>query len=118
MELMKCKTMLAMLWMIQAVNFAAVVFYGFFEQLDSRELGITLYLFIPCLMAWLSLALNGSVNRWLSLILGILAALVKLRYIITGFDSVGFAFRFNEVWGFLGAILIVWYAWKWPKEEP
>jgi hypothetical protein len=117
MELLKWKTTLAVLWIIQAVNFAAVVFYGFFEQANESKFGITLYLFIPCLIAWLSIALKGSVNRWLSFILGILTAAVKLRHLIVGFGSAATAFRFNELWGLLGAVLIVWYAWKMPKQE-
>jgi hypothetical protein len=117
MELMRWRTTIAVLWIIQAVNFAAVVFYGFYEQSGESKAGITLFLLIPCLMAWLSVTLKDAVNHWLSFILGILSAAVKLRYVIAGFDPGGMAFRINELWGFFGAILIVWYAWRLPKQE-
>ncbi len=96
MELMKWKTTLAVLWIAQAANFAAVVFYGFFELTDTPKFAITLCLFYPCLMAWLAIALKGSVNRWLSFILGILTAIEKLRFLIAGLAPAGMAFRFNE----------------------
>jgi hypothetical protein len=117
MELMRWRTTLAVLWIIQAVNFAAVVFYGFYEQSGESKVGITLFLLIPCLLAWLSVTLKASVSHWLSFILGILSAAVKLRYLIAGFDPGGMGFRINELWGFLGAVLIVWYAWRVPKQD-
>jgi hypothetical protein len=117
MELTRWRTTIAVLWIIQVANFVAVVFYGFFEQSGESKVGITVYLLIPCLLAFLSLTLKASVNRWLSFIFGILFAPVKLRHLIAGFDPAGIGFRITELWGFLGAILIVWYAWKMPKQE-
>jgi hypothetical protein len=117
MELMRWRTTIAVLWIIQVVNFAAVVFYGFYEQSGESKVGITMFLLIPCLLALLSLTLKASVNHWLSFIFGILCALVKLRHLIRGLDPAGMGFRINELWGFLGAVLIIWYAWRLPKQE-
>jgi hypothetical protein len=117
MELMRWRTTIAVLWIIQAVNIAAVVFYGFFEQSGESKAGITVSLLIPCLLAFLSLTLKASMNHWLSFIFGILVAWVKLRYLIGGLTPADIGFRINELWGFLGAILIVWYAWRLPKQE-
>lgn len=106
---------MAVLWMIQAVNLAAVVFYGFWTE--PGAFGISSWIFIPCLIGFLSVVLKGSANRWMNFILGILTVIMKLRFMIEGFEPGGIAFRFNELWGLIGAILIVWYAWRWPKQE-
>jgi hypothetical protein len=117
MELLRWKTTIAVLWIIQAVNVVAVALYGFWSQPGESRFGITAVLLIPCLLAWLSVILKGSANRWISFIFGILTALAKLRYLIAGLAPAGLGFRFNELWGLLGALLIVWYAWKMPKQE-
>jgi hypothetical protein len=117
MELLKWKTTLAVLWIIQVANVVVVALYGYWLQAGESPFALTLVVLIPCLLACLSIALKGSANRWVSLVFGLLMALTKLRYLIAGLASIGPAFRFNELWGLLGALLIVWYAWKMPKQE-
>jgi hypothetical protein len=86
-----------------------------FSEQDRWQ--VTIFFFIPCIMAWLSMILKSTANRWLSFVLGILYALIKLS------NSIGILIQgdsttvFNESWGLLAAILIVWYAWKMPKQE-
>lgn len=77
-----------------------------------------LFWLIPMIMAFLSLVLRYSANRWSNFVLGIIFALFDL------FDVIGHLSR-GELGGHmlmgLGGIvvpaLIAWYAWKWPKEE-
>ena len=72
-----------------------------------------LMVFAP-LMVFLSVTLNYKANRWANIIFGIVFAgfgllellETKSAYVIFGV-SVGIAF----------SVLIVWYAWKWPKPE-
>jgi len=73
---------------------------------------------VPILMSVLSLILGYSVSRWANRILGILYAIITLAFWVLGFvlHSNGYAI----VWStsqLVFALLVVWYAWKWPKQE-
>ena len=128
MELLRWKAKMSILWIIQAVAFASVIFLGllgskviqvmeppFTERL--RWL-VTIFFFIPCIMAWFSVILQGAAIRWLSLVFGILFAYIKLRTSLGSLSQGEMsALLFNEVWGFLAALLIIWHAWKQPKQE-
>ena len=71
---------------------------------------------IPSVMVFLSLVLKPKVNRLVNIILGIVYAGVNIANVVS----------FKEIWAFIIFIniveivltlLIVWYAWKWPKQE-
>ena len=87
---------------------------GPFPVTQESLLMAALFIAIPGVMVFLSLALKPKVNRWTNIILGVF-------YIITNSLS-----AFTDSWTFfivLGVIegallaLIVWYAWKWPEQE-
>lgn len=74
----------------------------------------TLYILIPSIMVFLSLVLKPKVNRWTNIIVGML-------YIVSILGSC-----IGETWAFyifgsivesLLLLLIIWYAWKWPRKE-
>lgn len=74
----------------------------------------TIYIAIPSVMIFLSLVLKPKVNRWTNII-------VSIFYFVTMLGAC-----IGETWGFyiFGTIveslllfLIIWYAWKWPKQE-
>lgn len=74
----------------------------------------TLYIAIPSVMIFLSLVLKPKVNRWTNII-------VAIFYFVTMMGAC-----IGETWSFyiFGTIieslllfLIIWYAWKWPKQE-
>ena len=134
MELLRCKTRIAVLWLIQAIGMSAVMILffmepGFIEDIMTGEIlgmeigeGVIFWLaifwFIPWIMAWLSMTLKASTNRWISFVLGILFAI----YLIIGLIAQSAEGRYVAllVGYFLGAVagaLIAWYAWKLPKEE-
>ncbi len=71
---------------------------------------------IPSVMVFLSLVLKPKVNRLVNIILGIVYTGVNIANVVS----------FKEIWAFIIFIniveivltlLIVWYAWKWPKQE-
>lgn len=69
---------------------------------------------IPALMIFLSVALSAKVNRWVNLII----AAVYIPY--TLFNLVGEAWIhmvFGAVVEVVILLLIISYAWKWPKKE-
>jgi len=71
---------------------------------------------VPGVMVFLSLALKGRANRWTNIIIGIF----YLGYNLTGLLASQYPSAYDK---FLIAVsivftaLIVWYAWKWPRQE-
>jgi uncharacterized protein DUF6326 len=75
-------------------------------------IGTSLMMAIPSVMIFLSVALKPNLNRWLNIIFGVLYTVIIL---ITMWD-----WAFSIFWGIIEVVLtalIVWYAWKWPKQE-
>ena len=69
-------------------------------------------------MSVLTLTLKSPVSRWVNRIIGILYAMIILAFWVLGFalQSAGY----EMVWStaqLVFALLVVWYAWKWPNPE-
>jgi hypothetical protein len=70
------------------------------------------------LMGVLTLILRYHVSRWANRIVGILYAVIILAFWVLGFVLKSASYEF--VWStaqLVFALLVVWYAWKWPKPE-
>ncbi len=76
-------------------------------------LGTSIMMAIPSVMVFLSLALRPGLNRWANILLGVIYTGLML-----------FTMTSPGAWAyylFLGivevalTVLIVWYAWSWPK---
>ena len=68
---------------------------------------------IPSVMVFLSLILKSTLNRWLNIILGILYTIIILI-------TMPHAWMYYLYLGIVEAVLtllIVWFAWTWPKQE-
>ena len=127
------KIKLVVLWLFFAVSTSAGVVLifmmpgyigeimaGALEGVPISEgylLVLALFWLIPLTMAFLSLTLKDSTNRWANIIVGIaLAALhifSSLRLLIRGQLTLALIDGSRTV----VAALIVWYAWKWPKQR-
>jgi hypothetical protein len=70
---------------------------------------------IPSVMVFLSLALKAKVNRWANIGVGIVYVAVLGAFLFIADISADYLF-YSVVEAVLIA-LIVWHAWKWPKEE-
>jgi hypothetical protein len=139
MEPLRWKIRMAVLWMIQAVAFAALLFLALLgteatkkimetQFHDMPRFEVAVFFFLPCMIAWFCLTLNDSTSRQLSLIFGVLLAAIQLlsisgvlagegrplASIITGASA---DIWFVAAWGLITSALIIWYAWKWPKQE-
>jgi len=117
------KLRFAVLWLLQTVNFTAYVLIELIEnRLDPAVAGmrIAVFFFPLSLLAWMSVV-SLKASRWPNLVLGALVCWVKLSASLGGASS---AVILNELWGFVAAGLVVWYAWKQPAflseqaEEP
>ena len=72
---------------------------------------------IPWIMAWLSMTLKGSANRWSNFVLGIIMGVVLISDMAKYASKSSPAGLIDFIVGILIYVLIVWYAWKLPKEE-
>ncbi len=78
-------------------------------------LGTSILMAIPSVMVFLSLALKPNLNRWVNILLGVFYTAIMLitmtmpgawaYYIFLGIVEVALT------------VLIVWYAWSWPKQQ-
>ncbi|MGB7250615.1 MAG: DUF6326 family protein [Phormidesmis sp.] len=85
-----------------------------FQITQAFLLGALVSVTIPALMIFLSGALPAKVNRWTNIIV----AAVYIPY--TLFNLVGEALnfmRFGAVVEVVLLLLVIWYAWKWPKQK-
>ena len=92
MDLLKCKVRLALLWVIKAIGFSSYLFlglikYGTMDNMmkalgqqgnDAWPIIAGLMWWIPWIMAWLSMTLKGSANRWSNFVLGIIMGIVLI----------------------------------------
>jgi hypothetical protein len=75
-------------------------------------LAVSVYVAIPSVMVFLSLALRPSASRWTNLAVGAVYALT----IVASAVGEGWAYSiFLSVLEVALVLLIVWFAWNWPR---
>ena len=85
---------------------------GGFEINEAFLTAISVYVAIPSVMIFLSLALSPSFNRWANIIVAAVYALTIVLSVI----GEGWAYViFLSVLEVVLLLLIVWYAWSWPE---
>lgn len=131
MENSALKMKLSVLWLFLAVGYTAYAILdtarpgvmegmtlgGEYEGMVVTEellLFFTLFWLIPLTMAFLSLTLKDSANRWANIILSIFWAVIWIIDMIEG--GLLLAQYLIQVSMIVVVVLIVWYAWKWPKQ--
>ena len=127
------KIKLALLWAAVMFcyaygDFLGIYNPGFIEQLIAGEmlgiqitqvllLGLAIYMAIPSVMVFLPIILKAKANRWANIVVGIVYTVTIL---VTGFMAIidGVAFYvFLAIVEAVLTVLIVRYAWTWPKQE-
>ena len=134
MEILRCRTRLALLWLIKV--FLSIAFFilslfesGVLEDLLSGKylganitggvkisMGISAF-WIPWIMAWAAMSLKISINRWANIILGLFGAIILSTGIITDTGKSLSPLFLNSIFGVILHLLITWYGWKLPKDE-
>ncbi|HJX24037.1 MAG TPA: DUF6326 family protein [Candidatus Bathyarchaeia archaeon] len=123
------KTKLAALWVIlmffyiyndvfslfQPGNIEKII-AGEIEMNQAFLLGAAILMAIPSLMVFLSLTLKAKANRWANIIAGIFYAGVLLTTMLVPGELWAYYALYMIIEGVLIA-LVIWYAWKWPKQE-
>ncbi len=80
--------------------------------------GMGIFMALPIFMVVLSLTLKGKASRWVNIILGTVFVGFDLFFLISTFPMGSAAYEI--VMAFIYPVfpaLIVWYAWKWRKQE-
>jgi len=89
---------------------------GGMQVTQTLLFGAAILMAIPIFMVFLSLALPAKVNRWTNIIVGIFHAVVLLITLLVP----GETWAHYALYMILEAVfiaLIVWHAWKWPRQE-
>jgi hypothetical protein len=124
------KIKLSALWVAVTLCYLYGDVFGFFEPGIIEEiiagaprgiqitqvtlLAMAISMAIPSVMVFLSLTLKYKANRWANIILGIFYTCFML------FTMLGSTYAYYIFLGIVEVVLtalIVWYAWKWPKQE-
>jgi hypothetical protein len=85
---------------------------GPFPVTQASLLVASILMIIPAVMVFLSLTLKPKVNRWTNITLGVLYTVVNVSNLIGETWAYYISFGIVEI---VLTLLIVWYAWKWPK---
>ena len=126
------KIRIAVLWLFPLMAFLASAVLLFMEPAVLAELleegtiegkqvgpelllaGAAIDILVPLVMAFLSLTLKGSINRWLNIIVGgiyaVLESITLLEELTAGTPS-GYVILML-IAAVVALVLIVWYAWK------
>ncbi len=78
-------------------------------------LGGASVMIVPSLMPFLALVLPVRLNRWLNIIFGVVYSLIMIA-VIVAFKVGWYFYIMYAVIEVILTLLIVWYAWTWPKE--
>ena len=76
---------------------------------------MAVWMAVPSIMVLLSLTLKAKANRWVNVTAGIVSIVALGATFFVGEFSIRYTFQ-AVVEGVL-MVLIVWNAWKWPKQE-
>jgi Family of unknown function (DUF6326) len=79
---------------------------------QSVLLGTAVLMAIPSLMVFLSIALPPTLSRLVNIIFGIMYSIIMLAVVL--YPTWAF-YRFFGVLEIALTLLVVWYAWTWPK---
>ncbi len=139
METLRWKTRIVVLWIISAEAFSAHMIMVTIDPVALKKMldwGATIdavgwmfaaiYWLIPLWLAFVSITAKGPVNRWSNFVLGIIATLLNIyHFFMCGVplvDPILFQQPTAHHALLLGTAvvataLIIWYAWKWPRQE-
>ena len=131
MELLRWKIRIAVLWVFMAVAMSAHSIMGFMEPGMVKEImsgvveGVTLtpgmlvfmalFWLIPLWLAFVSMTVKGSCNRWVNFVMGIVFTVLNAWHFTEHLASPAQILIIGST--VVVTALIAWYAWKWPKEE-
>jgi hypothetical protein len=124
----RCK--LAALWIAMLLLFAYGDIFGFLRPGQIQEVmagelsgmaitqgflfAVSLYVAIASVMAFLSLVLSPTVNRWTNIVLPLLYV---VSIVASAIGEPAYYWLLSIAAESALLLLIVWYAWTWPRRE-
>ena len=130
METLRCKTRIAVLWVFMAVAmsahslFAAMVPGGLEKVISEVEamgpgmlVFMVLFWLVPLWLAFVTMTVKGSSNRWVNFILGIIFTLLNIWHFIEHLLEPSVVQILIIGSTVAVTALITWYAWKLPAQE-
>jgi hypothetical protein len=75
--------------------------------------GTAILMAVPSLMIFLSIALPAAISRWLNVGAGLFYATIMTLILINGAWAFYMLFAAVEI---ILTLLVVWYAWRWPRQ--
>ena len=130
METLRWKARIAVLWVLMAVAMSAHSTFAFMdpgamekltEELAAAGPGMMIFMalfwLVPLWLAFMSLTVKGSANRWVNFILGIIFTILNLWHFIEHLAPPSPTQILIVGSTVVATALIAWYAWKWPKQE-
>jgi len=130
MENLKTRISVLWIWMAVAVSAHSLLFLfepGAIEKVTSGEMkwGAWMLLFnalfwlIPLVMAFLSVTLKDTANRWANMILGGIFTILNIGHLIEAISHFGLAVHQILIVGstVVATALIFWYALRWPGQQ-
>ena len=133
MATLTLKTRIVVLWIFMAVAMSAHGVLAFMEPgmieemmsgtIEGVEMGPAMMLFmalfwwVPLVMAFLSVTLKDSANRWTNIVVGIIFTLLNIWHLIGHIANPSAAQLLIIASTVVVTALIVWYAFRWPKQE-
>jgi len=128
MEILRWKTRIAVLWLFMAVAMSAHGVLSFMEPGAIEKVGemamgpgmllfVSLFWWVPLVMAVLSVTLKDVANRWTNFILGIIFTILNIFHLTEHLAEPSVHQLLIVCSTIVVTALIAWYAWKWPKQE-
>jgi hypothetical protein len=121
---------IAALWTAMLFLFAYGDIFGFFRPGQLREVmagqlsgmaitqgflfAVSLYVAVASVMVFLSLVLGPTVNRWANIVL---PSLYVVSIVASAIGETSAYYWFLSIAESVLLLLIVWYAWTWPRRE-
>jgi hypothetical protein len=118
------------LWIAMLFLFAYGDIFGFFapgqiEEVVRGEISgieitqaflfwVSVYVAIASVMVYLSLVLRPGVNRWTNMVL---AGLYIVSIVASAIGETSAYFLFLSTLESVLLLLVIWYAWRWPRVE-
>ncbi len=122
------KIKISVLWLFASIAFLAhqilvlmepgVIAHLMAGEAEGQKIGPELILFfailmlVPMLMAFLSLILKDSMDRWVNIIVGAVFAVLWLVGVVDAAQSAYWGGALMTLSAVVASALIVWYAWK------
>ena len=130
MEILRRKTRIAVLWVFMAVAMSAhgllvAMVPGGLEkaisEVESMGSGMLVFMalfwLVPLWLAFVSMTLKGSANRWVNFILGIIFTLLNIWHFTEHVAEPAVEQILIIGSTVVVTALIAWYAWRWPKQK-